>query len=336
MESGLILDVEPRRIKLLQRDYTRNAPSSQSAGTSSLDTLATEGINPRTRDLDGLDVESALCLMNDEDALVPAAVRAEIPAIARAVVLAEASLRAGGRLIYVGAGTSGRLGCLDAAEIPPTFGMEPGVIIGVIAGGDRALRSSVEGAEDAPEAGGAALAELEVSERDTVIGITASGRTPFVVGALAEARRCGAHTVGLANHRPSELEAHADVMIAPMVGPEAISGSTRLKSGTSQKLVLNMISTLTMVRLGKTYGNLMVDLRPSNEKLRQRARRLVVQVVGCSREEADRLLAAAGGRAKTAMLMGLAGLDAANAETQLEAAGGRLREALERARGAAP
>jgi len=317
----------------LQRDYTRNTPVPQSVDTSSLDTLVTEGINPRTRDLDAMDLESALRLMNDEDALVPAAVRVEIPAIARAVLLAEASLRAGGRLIYVGAGTSGRLGCLDAAEIPPTFGMEPGFVIGVIAGGDAALRSSVEGAEDAPEAGAAAVQALGVSERDTVIGIAASGRTPFVVGALAEARRRGARTVGLANHQPSELEAHAEVTIVPLVGPEVISGSTRLKSGTSQKLVLNMISTLTMVRLGKTYGNLMVDLRPTNEKLRHRARRLVAEVVGCSRDEAETLLVAAGGRAKTAMLIGLAGLDAAGAEAQLEAAGGRLRAALERARG---
>jgi N-acetylmuramic acid 6-phosphate etherase len=336
MKEGLMVDIEPRRIKLLQRDYTRNDPSSQSTGGASLDALATEAINPRTRDLDALDVECALRLINDEDALVPAAVRAEIPAIARAVMLAEGSLRAGGRLLYVGAGTSGRLGCLDAAEIPPTFGMEPGFIVGVIAGGDTALRNSVEGAEDVPEAGAAAMVELGVGERDTVIGIAASGRTPFVIGALAAARQRGARTVGLANHRPSELEARADVMIAPMVGPEAICGSTRLKSGTSQKLVLNMISTLTMVRLGKTYGNLMVDLRPTNEKLRHRARRLVAQVAGCSRDEADRLLAAAGGRAKTAMLMGLTGLDAAGAAARLAAAGGRLREAIERAAGDAP
>jgi N-acetylmuramic acid 6-phosphate etherase len=162
-----------------------------------------------------------------------------------------------------------------------------------------------------------------------VIGIAASGRTPFVVGALAEARRRGAHTVGLANHRPSDLEAHAEVIIAPIVGPEAISGSTRLKSGTSQKLVLNMISTLTMVRLGKTYGNLMVDVRPSNEKLRHRARRLVAQVTGRSREEADRLLEASGGSAKTAMLMGLTGLDAPSAEARLAAAAGVLRRAIQ-------
>jgi N-acetylmuramic acid 6-phosphate etherase len=320
----------------LQRDYTRNAAPAQSVEISSLDTLVTEGVNPRTGDLDLLDVEQALLRMNDEDALVPAAVRSEIPEIARAVRLAEASLRAGGRLFYVGAGTSGRLGCLDAAEIPPTFGMEPGVVVGVIAGGDQALRDSVEGAEDSPEAGAAALAERAVSERDTVCGIAASGRTPFVVGALAEARRRGARTIGLANHRPCALEAHADVLIVPAVGPEAISGSTRLKSGTSQKLVLNMLSTLTMVRLGKTYGNLMVDLRPTNEKLRHRARRLVAQVTGCTREEAETLLAAAGGRAKTAMLMGLAGVDLARADALLQAAGGRLREALERAGGTRP
>jgi N-acetylmuramic acid 6-phosphate etherase len=308
-------------------------PLTQSVETPSLDALVTEGVNPRTTDLDRLDVESALLRLNDEDALVPAAVRDEIPAIARAVRLAEASLRAGGRLIYVGAGTSGRLGCLDASEIPPTFGMEPGIVVGVIAGGDGALRNSVEGAEDSPAEGAAALAQLDVSECDTVCGIAASGRTPFVLGALAEARRRGARTVGLSNHRPCELEPHADVMIVPHVGPEAISGSTRLKSGTSQKLVLNMISTLAMVRLGKTYGNLMVDLRPTNEKLRQRARRLVIAVTGCPGDEADRLIDAAGGRAKTAMLMGLTGLDAARAEVLLAAAGGRLREALEQARG---
>lgn len=319
----------------MQRDYTRNALPTQSADVSSLDSLVTEEVNPRTADLDRLDVESALLRLNEEDALVPAAVRNEIPAIARAVRLAEASLRAGGRLIYVGAGTSGRLGCLDASEIPPTFGMEPGVVVGIIAGGDRALRDSAEGAEDSPKEGAAALAGLDVSECDTVCGIAASGRTPFVLGALAEARRRGARTIGLANHRPCELEAHADVMIVPHVGPEAISGSTRLKSGTSQKLVLNMISTLAMVRLGKTYGNLMVDLRPTNDKLRHRARRLVAAVTGCSREEADQLIVAAGGKTKTAMLMGLTGVDAARAEAQLDAAGGRLREALEQARGGA-
>jgi N-acetylmuramic acid 6-phosphate etherase len=325
-------EVEPRSIKLLLRNYTTDGSEMQAGEAASLDLLLTEGVNPRTADLDRLDVESALGRVNDEDSLVAAAVRAEIPEIARAIAFAEASLRAGGRLIYVGAGTSGRLGCLDAAEIPPTFGMEPGRVIGVIAGGDRALRESVEGAEDAPEAGAATMAELGVGERDTVCGIAASGRTPFVLGALAEARRRGARTVGLTNQRPAALEAHSDVVIAPMVGPEVISGSTRLKSGTSQKLVLNMISTLAMVRVGKTYGNLMVDLKPTNEKLRHRARRLVAEVVGCSREAADRLLAATGGRAKTAMLIGLTGVDAGRAELLLEASGGRLGEALERAR----
>jgi N-acetylmuramic acid 6-phosphate etherase len=319
----------------LQRDYTRNASSTQSADATALDALATEGVNPRTADLDRLDVESALFRINDEDALVAPAVRNEVPAIARAVRLAEASVRAGGRLIYVGAGTSGRLGCLDAAEIPPTFGMEPGVVVGVLAGGDTALREPVEGAEDSPEGGAAAVAALNVSECDTICGIAASGRTPYVIGALAEARRRGARTVGLANHRPCELEAVADVMIVPLVGPEAISGSTRLKSGTSQKMVLNMISTLVMVRLGKTYGNLMVDLLPTNRKLRHRARRLVSEVTGCTTEEAEKLLADAGGRAKTAMLMGLTELDRAGAEALLQAGGGRLSEALDRARGGA-
>jgi N-acetylmuramic acid 6-phosphate etherase len=313
----------------LQRDYTRNSASSQSSEASSLDGLATEGVNPRSAALDTLEIESALCLMNEEDALVPAAVRAEIPRIAQAVRLVETSLRAGGRLVYVGAGTSGRLGSLDASEIPPTFGLDPGIVIGIIAGGDRALRDSVEGAEDDPDAGAAAIAALSVADRDTVFGIAASGRTPFVLGALDEARRRGAPTVGLSNNRPCDMEPRVEVMIVPLVGPEVISGSTRLKSGTSQKLVLNMVSTLAMVRIGKTCGNLMVDLRPTNIKLRHRALRLVSQVVGCSREEAERLLAEAGELTKKAMLMGLAGVDAAAADRLLAASGGRLREALE-------
>lgn len=298
----------------------------------SLDELTTEGINATSAGIDVLDVEAALRLMNDEDARVPAAVRAEIPRIAQVVEMAVGSLRVEGRLIYVGAGTSGRLGRLDAVEIPPTFGEPPGRVVAVIAGGEAALGGAVEGAEDDAAAGAAAMADLGVGERDTVLGISASGRTPYVLGALAEARRRRARTAGLVNNRPCELEAACEVLIAPVVGPELISGSTRLKAGTAQKLVLNMISTMAMVRLGKTYGNLMVDLQPTNEKLRRRARRLVAIVVGCSQEEAARLLAAAGGLTKVAIVAGLLGSDCEAAARLLEEAGGSVRAALARGR----
>jgi N-acetylmuramic acid 6-phosphate etherase len=293
-----------------------------------LDQLATEAVNPASEGIDALATEDALRVINDADASVAAVVRAEIPAIARVVEWAAASLTAGGRLIYVGAGTSGRLGCLDAAEIPPTFGMPPERVIGLIAGGETALRAAVEGAEDRPEEGAAAIAALAVDERDTVVGITASGRTPYVLGALEEARGRGARCAGLANNRPCELESACDLLIAPVVGPEVISGSTRLKAGTAQKLVLNMISTMAMVRIGKTYGPLMVDLQPTNEKLRHRARRLVATIVGCSPESAARLLDAAGGRTKVAIVAGLRNADVGTAAALLEQAGGSVREAL--------
>jgi N-acetylmuramic acid 6-phosphate etherase len=298
----------------------------------SLDDLTTEGVNAVSAEIDVLAVQEALRVMNDEDARVPAAVRAEIPHIAAVVEMVVASLRAGGRLLYVGAGTSGRLGCLDAAEIPPTFGEPPGRVVGVIAGGEPALRRAVEGVEDDAEAGAAALVELGVETRDTVLGISASGRTRYVLGALAAARQRGARTAGLTNNRPCELEGACEVLIAPIVGPELISGSTRLKAGTAQKLVLNMISTLAMVRCGKTYGNLMVDLQPTNEKLRHRARRLVVTTVGCSPEEAVRLLAAAGGKTKVAIVAGLRDIDCEAAERLLREADGSVRVALQRGR----
>jgi N-acetylmuramic acid 6-phosphate etherase len=293
-----------------------------------LDQLTTEQANPRTSDLDILPIEEALRLLNDEDQDVPRAVREEIPQIARAVELVERAMRAGGRLIYVGAGTSGRLGCLDASEIPPTFGMPPGRVIGVIAGGETALVNSVEGAEDSPEQGAEAMAALGVGPADVVCGIAASGRTPYVLGAMAEARRRGAPTVGVTTNRPSDMEAHTDVLIAPIVGPEPVSGSTRMKSGTAQKLVLNMLTTLAMVRIGKTYGNLMVDLRPTNDKLVRRAKRLIRLVVGCEEAEAARLFAAAGQETKLAILMGLTGQEADAARGALAKAGGVLRRAL--------
>jgi N-acetylmuramic acid 6-phosphate etherase len=290
--------------------------------------LTTEQLNPRTMEMDLLPIEAALERINDEDALVAPAVRAQIPAIARGVELVERALRRGGRLLYVGAGTSGRLGCLDAAEIPPTFGLPPDRIVGIIAGGDQALRHSVEGAEDSPDAGVAAMRDAGVGPADVVCGIAASGRTPYVLGALREARSRGAATIAVTTNSPSELDTLADVLVAPVVGPEPVSGSTRMKSGTAQKLVLNMLTTMAMVRLGKTYGNLMVDVRPTNEKLVERARRLIREVTGVGPEEAAGMLDAAGGETKTAILMALTGEDAAVCRRRLEAAGGVLRRAL--------
>lgn len=294
----------------------------------SLDQLTTEQANPNTAGLDELPLEEALLRLNEEDARVPDAVRAVIPAIARAVELVERSMRAGGRLIYVGAGTSGRLGCLDASEIPPTYGMEWNRVLGVIAGGDTALRRSIEGAEDSPAEGAAKMAELEVGPNDVVCGIAASGRTPYVMGALEEGRRRGAATVGVVTNKPCEMDSLVDVLIAPEVGPEPVSGSTRMKSGTAQKLVLNMLSTMAMVRIGKTYGNLMVDLRATNEKLVRRAIRLIRTVTEADEVEARRLFDTSSGDTKLAIMMGLSGLDVIAARERLDAAGGVLRKAL--------
>ncbi len=240
--------------------------------------LTTEAINPAHADIDSLATETRLRLMNAEDALVAAAVEREIPAIARAVHRAAASFRAGGRLIYVGAGTSGRLGVLDASECPPTFGVAPSLVQGLIAGGRGAMFQAVEGAEDDPDLGAAAIIEADVNEHDTVVGISASGQAPFVLGALRQAAKRGAATVALTNNRPSEMEAIASITIAPVVGPEILAGSTRLKSGTAQKMVLNMISTGAMIEIGKTYGNLMVDVQATNRKLQARAVRIIRQV----------------------------------------------------------
>jgi N-acetylmuramic acid 6-phosphate etherase len=302
----------------------------------SLDQLATEQANPHTADIDLLPLEEALLLLNDEDRQVPLAVREVVPQIARAVELIEAAMRAGGRLIYVGAGTSGRLGCLDASEVPPTYGMETDRVIGVIAGGDAALRNSIEGAEDSPEAGSDEMSGLKVDERDVVCGIAASGRTPYVLGALKEGRRRGARTIGVTTNRPSDMDEMVDVLINPVVGPEPVSGSTRMKSGTAQKLVLNMLTTMAMVRIGKTYGNLMVDLRATNEKLVRRSRRLIALVTGCEEEAAAELFNAAGGDTKLAIMMGLTGLGAEEARRRLAAHGGVLRKAVGSPRSTGP
>ena len=254
--------------------------------------LLSEQRNPASMFLDQFDVEAILNLINDEDQKVAPAVRQEIPAIAQAVRWAVRGLSRGGRLIYVGAGTSGRLGIMDAAECPPTFGTPPDWVIGVIAGGPQAVFRAVEGAEDDMEAGREEMRKLEVGENDVVVGLSVSGRTPFVIAAMDEARKRGAKTVAITVNRDAPIAAVADVVIAPVVGPEIVAGSTRMKAGTAQKLILNMISTATMVRLGRVRSNLMIDLRTWSVKLRERAKRIVAQLAGVTIPEAEKALEA--------------------------------------------
>ena len=294
--------------------------------------LATEQRNPRTFDLDTLEVPEILARISAEDSTVPAAVARELPYIARAVELVVASFQAGGRLIYVGAGTSGRLGVLDASECPPTFGSPPEMVQGIMAGGLGALVRAVEGAEDRTAEGEQAIAALGVGPRDTVIGLAASRRTPFVVAALARARALGARTAYVTCTPRSEFTLEVDVAICPEVGPEVLMGSTRMKSGTAEKLVLNMITTTAFVRVGKVYENMMVDLMATSEKLVERSRRTVMTVTGVSREEAARAIEAAGKSVKTAIVMLKARCTRAEAEARLERARGFVRRALEESR----
>jgi N-acetylmuramic acid 6-phosphate etherase len=298
------------------------AAPAENAGT------LTEARNPRSERLDELPTLDLVRLINAEDARVALAVAAELPRIAEAIDRVAERMAAGGRLIYAGAGTSGRLGVLDAAECPPTFGTSPAQVVGLIAGGAAAMTQSVEGAEDNPAAGARDVAGLDVSPADAVVGIAASGRTPYVLAALQEARRRGALTISLACNRPSAMAALADIAIAPLVGPEVLTGSTRLKAGTAQKLTLNMLSTGVMIRLGKVLGNLMVDVQPTNAKLRERARHIVAEATGLSLDEAIRLLQACDGEAKTAIVCALAGVDPEAARARLHAGGGRVRAAL--------
>lgn len=285
----------------------------------------TEQRNPRTVGIDRLSALEIVDLINEEDAGIASAVRAEREAIARAIDLAEAAIRAGGRIIYVGAGTSGRLGVLDASEMPPTFGTPARMVQGIIAGGEAALTNAVEGAEDFPEAGAQEIDAMQVSEADFVLGIATSGSTPFVHGALERAAERGARTGFLLCTTPDpDLHGRYDVVIAPLVGPEVITGSTRMKAGTATKMVLNSISTGAMIRIGKVFGNLMVDLRATNQKLHDRSERILVEVCDLDRERARQLLDRAGGRVKTAIAMCWTGEDAEGADRLLKAAGGRL------------
>jgi N-acetylmuramic acid 6-phosphate etherase len=287
------------------------------------DRRLTEQRNPNSKRIDELDPLGIVDLINAEDRMVAEAVGEERQAIADALELAETAFRTGGRLVYVGAGTSGRLGVLDAAEMPPTYGTDPLMVRGVIAGGHEALVRAREGAEDSPEDGAAEMDALRVGPEDFVLGIATSGTTPYVHGALGRAKELGARTGFLLCTYPSQelLDTH-DVVIAPLVGPEVITGSTRMKAGTATKLVLNTITTGAMVRMGKVYGNLMVDLQVTCEKLRDRGERILEEMLTVDREEAAELLERAGGHVKTALVMGRLGTDADEARRRLDQVGG--------------
>ncbi|MDX3227274.1 N-acetylmuramic acid 6-phosphate etherase [Streptomyces sp. ME19-01-6] len=298
-----------------------------------LDTLTTEAFRPELAEIDRLETVEIARIMNGEDAAVPTAVATQLPRIAAAIDAIAERMARGGRLIYAGAGTAGRLGVLDASECPPTFNTDPDQVLALIAGGPTAMVTSVEGAEDSKELAAADLDALGVGADDSVVGISASGRTPYAVGAVEHARRLGALTVGLSCNAGSALAAAAEHGIEVVVGPELLTGSTRLKAGTAQKLVLNMVSTITMIRLGKTYGNLMVDVRASNEKLRARSRRIVSLATGAPDPQIEAALAASDGETKHAILSILGGVDAPTAARLLSESDGRLRAALEAARG---
>jgi N-acetylmuramic acid 6-phosphate etherase len=294
-----------------------------------LDALVTEALNPAATDLDLRSTDELVALMNAEDASVPAAVAAAQSQVATAIDAVAKRMRGGGRLVYVGAGTSGRLAAVDAAECESTFSTRPGQVVALVAGGASATAAEQEAAEDDVEAGAAEIAALAVGDADAIVGISASGRTPYVLGALEAANASGALTVCVVSAPDSPLARVADLEIAVVVGAEVVAGSTRLKAGTAQKLVLNMLSTIVMVRLGKTFGNLMVDVDATNEKLRARVRRIVREATGASPEDVDEALAAADGEAKVAIVALLAGVDAAGARARLEAAGGSIPAALD-------
>ncbi|MCF3176666.1 N-acetylmuramic acid 6-phosphate etherase, partial [Streptomyces sioyaensis] len=285
-----------------------------------LDSLTTEAFRPELAEIDRRSTLDIARTMNAEDATVPAAVAERLPEIAAAIDALATRMARGGRLIYAGAGTAGRLGVLDASECPPTFNTDPSEVLGLIAGGPTALVTAVEGAEDSKELAAEDLTAVKLTDEDTVVGISASGRTPYAIGAVEHARSLGALTIGLSCNAGSALAAAAEHGIEIVVGPELLTGSTRLKAGTAQKLVLNMISTLTMIRLGKTYGNLMVDVRASNEKLRARSRRIVALATGAGDREIETALSSTDGEVKNAILTLLGGVDAPTAARLLDAA----------------
>ena len=293
-----------------------------------LKNMSTETRNQNTMNLDAMSPLEIITVMNQEDAKIPEVIKPALPHIAQCVNWAVESMEAGGRIIYMGAGTSGRLGVLDAVECPPTFGVAPEVVVGLVAGGEQAFTKPLEDAEDSPQLGRDDLVKINLQKRDIVIGIAASGRTPYVLGGLAYAREMGCHTVAISCNSGSPIGQTAELAIEVVPGPEVLTGSTRLKSGTCQKLILNMISTATMVGCGKVYQNLMVDVMPTNEKLIVRARNIVMEATGCDFRTADEKIAIAGGSAKTAITMILADCGLEEAQARLERAKGHVREAI--------
>lgn len=293
-----------------------------------LSTLITEQRNPNSMHVDSLSALEIVQLMNNEDKQVPLAIEKCLPQIAQAVECIVAAFQQGGRLVYIGAGTSGRLGVLDASECPPTFGVSPEMVKGIIAGGERALRHPIEGAEDSKAQAVVDLQTLQFSSKDVLVGIAASGRTPYVIGALEYAKRLGSVTVSIASNPNSAMANIVDIAIDTVVGPEVLTGSSRLKSGTAQKLVLNMLTTASMILMGKCYQNLMVDVQASNEKLKARAIRIVMQATDCDKALAEETLKQADQNAKLAIMMILSGLDRAQAEALLEKHQGKLQLAL--------
>ncbi|MDT8901721.1 N-acetylmuramic acid 6-phosphate etherase [Anaeroselena agilis] len=296
--------------------------------TFNFDAIVTEQPNPATVGIDSRSTADILRLMNDEDKTVAFAIEKELPAIAAAVDAVVSAMKTGGRLIYIGAGTSGRLGVLDAAECPPTFGTDPKLVVGVIAGGESALVRPAEGVEDDAGAAVGQLRQIDLSAADVLVGIAASGRTPYVLAALEYANALGAFTVAVTSVPGSAVAGAARVAITPVVGPEVIAGSTRLKAGTAAKMVLNMLTTAAMVRLGKVYGNRMVDLKPTNVKLWERAKRIVAEAAGVSKEDAEDALNRCGRSAKTAIVMLKTGCAADDAERRLQAADGFVSKAI--------
>ena len=293
-----------------------------------LSTLITEQRNPNSMHVDSLSALEIVQLMNEEDKQVPLAIEKCLPQIAQAVECIVAAFQQGGRLVYIGAGTSGRLGVLDASECPPTFGVSPEMVKGIIAGGERALRHPIEGAEDSKKQAVVDLQTIQFSSKDVLVGIAASGRTPYVIGALEYAKSLGSVTVSIASNPNSAMANIVDIAIDTVVGPEVLTGSSRLKSGTAQKLVLNMLTTASMILMGKCYQNLMVDVQASNEKLKARAIRIVMQATDCDKALAEETLKLADQNAKLAIMMILSGLDRAQAEALLEKHQGKLQLAL--------
>lgn len=293
-----------------------------------LETMLSEQRNPNTLHIDALSSLEVVTLLNHEDKQVAFAVEKNLPQIAQTVEHIVAAFQSGGRLVYIGAGTSGRLGVLDASECPPTFGVPSSMVVGLIAGGETALRNAVEGAEDNREAGEQDLRHIHFSRKDVLVGIAASGRTPYVIGGLQYAKQLGATTVSLVSNPNAIMSEIADIAITTAVGPEALTGSSRLKSGTAQKMVLNMLTTAAMIRLGKCYQNLMVDVQATNQKLKARAIRIVMQATECDQPMAEQTLFTTHGNAKLAIMMLLSGLDKDQAEAVLAQKKGRLQDAL--------